>query len=342
MPMIKPLYLQNGLLKQSKAGDTLVIDSASLNTLLVSGKEVVLADGTLSSTGATATIINLQTAYNNTNVSGDAVINLQSGKDFKLINSVSESYLIFESDTGKLLISGDLEVAGSTTVVDSVVTNYDQLSITPSVPGITALTIEPDVGVSPALPLVKVKILNSGPDVFAILADGTTVLKDLTIGGNVTITGDINNIDIDTLTNNLNSHLLVSSNKHIASEINLNPSSYSIPGITQVQAAISSIDTRIIGNNTTLGTHNTRITTLENQVAAINSDSVVGYQHNQASPATTWTITHNKNNKRLVAQVYDNTDSLIYPNSINITENTVVIEFTTPATGTANIMFFTA
>jgi hypothetical protein len=340
MAQIKPLYLSNGLMRQAKAGDTLLIDIGSFNSLIVNGKGVILEDGTLSDDGTQATIINLQTAYNNTNVSGDAQINLANGKDFKLINNALSQYLIFESDTGTLRISGDLEVAGTTTIVDSVVTNYDQLSITPSIPGITAFLIEPDVGVTPALPLMRVKILNSGPDVFTINADGSVSLTNVTVGGNITISGSINNIDIDSLRTTLNNHINVSANKHIASEINLNPSSFSVTGITNVQTAIQSLDTRIISNTTSINSQGVRITTLENEIVAIQSSTTTGFQHVQAVDQTIWVITHNKNNKKAIVQIYNESDELIHPNSINITENVITVTFTVAVHGVANVMFF--
>jgi len=56
--------------------------------------------------------------------------------------------------------------------------------------------------------------------------------------------------------------------------------------------------------------------------------------------ATTWTIAHNLNSENVIVQIFDNTKSVIIPNTIQIVDaNTVIATFSTPATGVARVIF---
>lgn len=61
--------------------------------------------------------------------------------------------------------------------------------------------------------------------------------------------------------------------------------------------------------------------------------------HEQQVASTTWTITHNRNNLNVVPTVYDSTGSMIFPNSISVTENTTSMDFTTAQSGRAILLF---
>jgi len=66
-----------------------------------------------------------------------------------------------------------------------------------------------------------------------------------------------------------------------------------------------------------------------------------GFEFIQASPLDTWIVTHNKNNKKLLVQVYDLNNEFILPNKIKIINNNVVrVEFNTAITGIVKIAFF--
>ena len=193
------------ILKFSTAGELEVIDPAldtielydvTTSKLTVNGQSVILANGTLSNTGLVASILNMQTMYNNTNISGQCEIALKHSKNLRFINSVDNTYLIFESSTGNLQISGDLIVGGTTTVVNSVITSYDELLISPAVSSSIALTIEPDNGVVPISPLMRVKKIFGGPDIFSIGSNGNTTINGLVVNTTLTIGGAIINADM--------------------------------------------------------------------------------------------------------------------------------------------------
>ena len=75
-----------------------------------------------------------------------------------------------------------------------------------------------------------------------------------------------------------------------------------------------------------------------NSGSSSNSD---GYEYLQAIPLDTWVVTHNKNNDKLLVQVYDDNEIFILPNEIKIVDNnTVKISFNTPMTGIVKIAFF--
>jgi hypothetical protein len=65
----------------------------------------------------------------------------------------------------------------------------------------------------------------------------------------------------------------------------------------------------------------------------------VGINFVQSSPSTTWTITHNLNNKYPLVQVYDSSDATIIPASIVGTDtNTVTVTFSTAISGYARVI----
>ena len=72
-----------------------------------------------------------------------------------------------------------------------------------------------------------------------------------------------------------------------------------------------------------------------------NPNATAGYEHIQLSPLLTWIIPHNNNTKRLMCQVYDSTDELIFADSLKISnDDTVTIHFGVPQSGSAKIVFF--
>lgn len=56
--------------------------------------------------------------------------------------------------------------------------------------------------------------------------------------------------------------------------------------------------------------------------------------------ASTWTIEHNLNSENVIVQIFDDTKSVVIPNSIQIIDaDTVVVTFSTAITGTARVIF---
>lgn len=72
-----------------------------------------------------------------------------------------------------------------------------------------------------------------------------------------------------------------------------------------------------------------------------NPNANPGYEHTQLTPLTSWIISHNSNTKRLICQVYNEIDELIFADTVQITDfDTVTIQFGTAQSGAAKIVFF--
>jgi len=64
------------------------------------------------------------------------------------------------------------------------------------------------------------------------------------------------------------------------------------------------------------------------------------YIHTQASASTSWTITHNLNTGTPLVQIYDDTNKVIIPGDIEVTDNnTVTVTVGTAITGRAVVMY---
>lgn len=78
--------------------------------------------------------------------------------------------------------------------------------------------------------------------------------------------------------------------------------------------------------------------------SAANADTAsyaasVGINFVQSSPSTTWTITHNLNNKYPLVQTYDSSDAVIIPASIiGTSTSTVTVTFSTAISGYARVI----
>lgn len=316
-----------------------VIDSLQLYDIKTDGltvldKSVILADGTLSNTGLIASILNFQTMYNNTDVSGHCEINLTSAKNIQFVNLIDNTFLIFNSDTGNLQISGDLVVGGTTTVVDSVITSYGELLISPTSNTLQGLVIEPADGVTPILPLMRVKKIFGGSDVFTIGSNGTTTLQSLVVNDDLTVSGVIINGDYSIVKNSLFGHIGTNSIiKHNAVEIGVDE--YSNPSAVNIQTVVEDIDSRISTATSQINAMSTRVSAIEDVGATL-----IGYIHVQATPSQSWTIGHNKGNRNVVVAVYNADNMLIIPQSIDTTStNSILITFDAAHSGRAVLTF---
>lgn len=67
--------------------------------------------------------------------------------------------------------------------------------------------------------------------------------------------------------------------------------------------------------------------------------STVGFNFEQVSPSSTWTINHNLNNRHPLVQIYDSSHLTFIPQSISGSNvNTVVVTFSTPTSGYARVV----
>lgn len=79
---------------------------------------------------------------------------------------------------------------------------------------------------------------------------------------------------------------------------------------------------------------------ITNSRQSANFSSVIGFTSVQAS-ATTWTITHNGNTANYIAQIFDNTGAVIFPDTITtIDVNNVHVTFSNAQAGKAQLSLF--
>ena len=71
-----------------------------------------------------------------------------------------------------------------------------------------------------------------------------------------------------------------------------------------------------------------------------NTSSVDSLQHVQSSASASWTITHNRNNRNAVVQIFDNNNDMIMAHNVRLNLNEIVIDLALSMTGYANIIFF--
>lgn len=273
----------------------------------VGGRPLMFADG--SSTGPGSGGVTLQSTYENSSTGN---IDLTAGKHFALtaLNSV---FLSVNADTGKVTISGDLEVLGSSTVIEGVITNTDQVSIHPPNGGTQALIIEPMTGVVMAAPLVSIRHATGGPLDLQIDQVGNTYIRSLEVGTNLTVGGLINGVDLVALFNSLQAHLDTAPAKHAADQITVDDSTMDVVQGATVQEVLEDIDTQLVRT----------------------------YRHNQLSASDLWEVTHNRASNSPTVTIYDDLGEQVWPDRVQIiSPNEIHVHFNTPITGSAIMLFF--
>ena len=197
-------------------------------TFSVGGKPLLFADGSTTDGSPPSLSNTLQGAYN---ASTPATINLATGKPFT-INALNSKFFSIDPNTGKVTITGDLEVLGASTVVEGVLANVDQVVINPPVGSAPGLIIEPQVGVTLSTDLVSIKLVNGGPSVFSISNTG----------------------DVYAGTKNVTRHLDGVGIKHKADEISVAGPFANVSG-SNVEEALASIDTQLGGLAASISTY---------------------------------------------------------------------------------------
>ncbi len=165
-------------------------------------------------------------------------------------------------------------------------------------------------------------ILQPGKD-FTI-SNSTSDLFNLNSNGDLTLSGLINGINISTINDLLSTHLdnSVSPSKHSASQISVTPISLA-PNATNVQETLDALNA-IAGGD-----------------IPVPEGVSYGFEHLQLIPTSTWTITHNKNTKRIQWSLYNDLDEWILPNGFKIIdENTVEFSLGINMMGKAILILF--
>ena len=154
-------------------------------------------------TSADATIT-LQKVYDN---SSNGVITLATGKVFEILDNNDATYFKCDPDgtnpvnismigpvtvAGDMAVTGALTISGFTTQIDSIITDYDHILLSPSTASAIALQIKPHTGVTLTSPIIDLYITQAGSSVFKISETGNT-----TVNGNFTIVGT-HTVDVGT------------------------------------------------------------------------------------------------------------------------------------------------
>jgi hypothetical protein len=302
----KLIYLNLETGEQGKLPDFGIISAGGVSgpTFTVGGKALLFSDGT--STGGTSGALNLtlQGAYDSS--SAIAQIALTPGKNL-VINPLNNKFFSVNAETGKVTISGDLEVLGNSAVIEGTISNLDQLVVNPPVGSSTAVIIEPQLGVTMTSNIVTVRNVHGGQPVFTIDAGGNTSLKNLSVGL-------VNGVDVLSLYNAFTAHLSGTGIKHTASEISVDVTLQNISGST-VSQALTSIDSQL--------------------------SSVKTYEHIQTLAAKVWTVQHNKNSMRPTVSIFGVDNVQVLPDELLIVDaNTIKISFNTPFSGRALVLMF--
>jgi hypothetical protein len=313
--VLKPIYLDDeGIFARLPDGSIVNIGGTNSQYFTVNGRGLVFDDASSTAPGGTG--LTLQKVYDETVRHGEATIKLQTGKDFSIVDDNDKNvFFRIDSETGKVTLTGDLEVLGQSTVINTVIQDSDHWVISPSTGTTTALVIEPDPGVVPIVDLVTVRRTYGTPPVFRIDKDG-----------NLITTGLFNGIDIAKLKSDLDSHIAGTYGRHTASQVDIHPIE-ALPGSTDVQSAIEALSNKVEnagGGNTGGGI-----------------SGVQGYEHVQTTPAKMWFITHEKNTRRATVALYDDDWQLIIPDHVKIMDpNTVAVMFSAAISGRGILTLF--
>jgi len=81
---------------------------------------------------------------------------------------------------------------------------------------------------------------------------------------------------------------------------------------------------------------------LQGVTAGAGGSAVDAVAYEQEEAATTWTVTHNRNNVNVVVNVYDADGNWFAPNGLKVTANTVVVDVLEAQAGRVVLIFIPA
>lgn len=310
----KVIYLNAGSGELGRLPDNAIINAGGVvgPHFTVGGLPLLFADGTTTDGSPGVNLqVTLQQVYDSSAV---AAIDLTAGKNFS-INALNQKIFQVDASTGRVTITGDLTVLGSSTVIDGTLANVDQVSINPPDASTSALIIEPMVGVVMGTDVVRIRSQHAGPAVFTIDSAGNTSLKQLAVAGT------INGVDFTAFHNAFQTHIGLGGTKHSADQISVDPTNFQNISGNDVQEVLESIDSAI--------------------GAGPGSGSILTHEHIQNTDATVWIITHGKGSMRATVTIYDVDYIQVYPDEVKVLDpNTVRVTFNTAQDGRAMILLF--
>lgn len=316
----KPIILAvDGVFTQLATGAIINAGGTSHPVWTVGGRGLLFDDGTSTSPGSTTVALSLQSIYDiSPSIAGSTRIKLSTGKDFVIADDTDNNlFFKIDAETGKVTITGDFEVLGSSSTINTVIQDSDHWLISPKLGSTTALKIEPDFGVIPIVDLVSVRRTFGTPPVFRIDSSGNLIATT-----NLTVGGLINGVDVVQTKNNLDSHLAGDPGfRHLAGDIDVMPIA-TLPGVQNVQEALEAINTKVDNGGSS-------------------TSNVQGYEHIQITESSTWIIVHNKNSMRVQCTIYNDDWEQVLPDRVKIIDaNTAYVYFAEGMTGRAMILAF--
>jgi hypothetical protein len=331
----KPVILElDGILGQLPNGGFINAGGTTNGTFTVGGFGLLFDNGTSTAPGGSSSIT-LQTAYiNSPNINHAASIDLIADKNLTFFANDPQFYFSMNATTGKVTITGDLEVLGGSSVINSIVQDSDHWLISPKAGNTTALKIEPDTGVVPTADLVTIRrTFGTAPVVRVSAAGNLFVTQDIAVGVTNSSTGIftpalINGVEIITLNTNFASHIAGTAFKHPATDIPITPIAGVNVGLTttpaaNVQEALASLEAKIeAGGSGSTG-------------------NLRGYEHIQSVESSLWVVVHNLHSFRITSTFYDTNWEVVLAHNIHIIDNnTIHISFLSPMAGRAMILAF--
>lgn len=311
----KPIVLDSdGVFATLADGEQINAGGTSSPTWTVNGQGLLFADG--SSTSNQPSTLSLQKVYNNS-PNSNPLIKLTAGKDFIIADDTDNSiFFSIDSETGKVTITGDFEVLGSSAIINTEVQDSDHWLISPKSGAVSALKIEPDIGVIPFVDLISVRRTFGSAPVFRIDSSGNLIASQ-----NFTLGGLLNGVDIAQLHSDFNNHLSGAQGfRHLAEDVDILPIQ-TLPNAENVQQALEQLDIKIEQGTT--------------------NGNLVGYEHIQTYNSATWNIVHNKNSMRSQVTIYDEDMEQILPEQVKIIDvNNILVSFSTPISGKAMVILF--
>lgn len=344
----RPIYRDpfSGISTELPDGAIINIGGVSNANFTVDGKAIMLADGSTSN-GDPSAWLNLQNAYENTtDADGHASIDLVSGKDFVLRGVDPSHFIQYHADTGDFTVSGNLIVSGDSTVVNSTVTDYDHIQLTPSDPTVTALRIEYDENINTAVPYIDVYDALNERSVFTVDSYGSTNVYTLRVYDDIQLSPDslIDGIHLASLYTEYHDHASGMGPRHNASQIILDSPLTFSDGGDNVQLILEFFDSSINTSKENIVDIQNQLIQLEEAVDNIEFDQAlepIGYTYIQEVADVVWAITHNKNTKNFTYALFDSSGRQFIPNEVVMVDsNNLEVRLNAPVSGQVNIVFY--